>query len=168
MPTPRLLVLFSCFCVGRPATLCFQFWSSDDCSGNQNGQYIVADGKCDSSNINVGDQDMTGYSVYRYDGATDPTCSGQAKEVDHYTDLNQCISESSTKSYVKWISTAGCTDLPGKWCCPAHSDSCSVCYASSTCGNKCYWFPNSFTRCQADSSGGSCNNDNDKSTVKDA
>ena len=54
-------------------------------------------------------------------------------------------------------SCAGCTTCQcTSDCCAAYNDDCATCYAGSTCDGKCYWFPDSATKCQADSSGGSC------------
>ena len=114
----------------------------------------------------MGDQDLKGYTTYHYSRSD---CSGQAASVTHYGTDATCEKISDSSSLVRWVSAADCTDVPAEWCCPVHSDDCNTCYASSTCGNKCYWFPNSGTRCQADESGTGCSNDNDNSTsVKQA
>jgi hypothetical protein len=149
----RLATIFSTVCAGRSASICYQTWSSDNCSGDMGDLSVTNDGYCGDSNIIVADQDLGGFTWFFYD-KSDSHCSGQATKVAHYDQTDECQQGGSGYSFVRWISLVGCTDLPARWCCPAVTD-CSTCYGGA-CGNKCYWFPGSYTKCQADNSGSSC------------
>ena len=124
----RTIVLFAGFEAIRSASLCVQYFTSDDCSGNLENFNEVPDGDCRANDntqsiITISNEDRKGYVQYLYNSAGSTGCSGELTSVFHGTDVDVCDTWGQRSAW-KWISTANCTESP--WCCAQHSNAKSM------------------------------------------